>query len=60
MFAVILELRKTMARNEEVNSGPSLCRGSVVIHHGHEHIALVGQHRKHLAITRSPKAVLTK
>ena len=60
MFAVILELRKTMAQNEEVNSEPSLGEVGLLIRHGHEHIALVGQDRKHLAITRSPKSVLTK
>ena len=41
MFAVILELRKTMAHNEEVNSEPSLCEVGLLIRHGHEHIALV-------------------
>ena len=54
------ERRKTMAHIEEVNSESSLGEVGLLIRHGHEHIALVGQDRKHLAITRSPKSVLTK
>ena len=61
MFAVILELKnKTKAQTEEVNREPSLGEVGLLIPHGHEHIALVGQDRKHLAITRSPNSVITK
>ena len=52
--------KKTKAHDEEVNREPSLGEVGLFIRHGHEHIAFVGQDRKHLAITRSPKSVLTK
>ena len=61
MFAVILELKnKTKAHTAEVNREPSLCEVGLLIRHGHEHIVLVGQERKHIALTRSPNSVLTK